>query len=223
MAQSTQESSLDKSDNLELDTFVKSDSVITTRTEQKIVTIDESRTGPCTIVQQPRMKLVIAQHSYLTQDSKKLSFKKGDVVRVFDDSGKWHLGVLYQTASSNGMVSKHLENSLPKHFPPNLFIPYIPDSDEQEVVNLSIGPVSKSASQSQNQTRVYAKAAFKATKEQQLSFTRGDVISVISSKGEWHRGILVESSTYPLTGKILFYPSNYVQAEPPAPAVGRSE
>ena len=53
---------------------------------------------------------------------------------------------------------------------------------------------------------------FQGKKAYQMSFAKGDLIQVIDSKGKWNRGILHKSTTYPITGKKLFYPPNFVQA-----------
>ena len=209
-----------------MDAFVAGDTVIeniksteSELTEQKIEpTDDEPRAFPTSIDQPPRVKLVIAQRAYVARDSKKLSFSKGDVVRVIDESSKWHLGVLHQTTQPG-----HSDAVAPKHFPPNLFKPYDPDSGEQTVPVPAPDQVSQSAPQHQTQTKVYAKASFKATKEHQMSFAHGDVIRVVSSSGKWHKGVLVESSTYPVTGEVLLYPSNFIQADPPVSMVGSAE
>ena len=42
-----------------------------------------------------------------------------------------------------------------------------------------------------------------------MSFAKSDVIQVIKAEGGWHCGILRVSTTYPITGKILFFPSTF--------------
>ena len=58
---------------------------------------------------------------------------------------------------------------------------------------------------------VTARGSFSSTKDVQMSFMMGDTIGVYSDEGnKWHKGILVFSSKYKFTGKVLYYPSNFM-------------
>ena len=161
-----------------------------------------------------RAKLVIARHTFMTQKLDKLSFRKGDVVRVVDDSGKWHLGVIHKPVKMGDMESKSTGDSIvPKRFPPNLFKPYTQEPGEPAMppTEHTGGSVPHSQPAPQSQPRVYTTGAFKAKKDRQLSFARGDVIRVVSTSGKWHKGVLLKSSKYPITGDVLLYPPNFTK------------
>ena len=55
---------------------------------------------------------------------------------------------------------------------------------------------------------VIAKGPRQAKDPSQMSFAKGDIVEVTDSSGQWHLGILHQSSTYPITGEIKkFAPS----------------
>lgn len=56
-----------------------------------------------------------------------------------------------------------------------------------------------------------AKSNHVSTKPSIMSFAKGDFIERVSESGKWHKGILVKSSKYPCTGKVLYYPPNFVK------------
>ena len=57
---------------------------------------------------------------------------------------------------------------------------------------------------------VEAKRTWTSKKTNQLSFEEGDIIRVVNSTGNWHKGALFLSDLHPLTNKVLYYPSNLV-------------
>jgi len=59
---------------------------------------------------------------------------------------------------------------------------------------------------------VKAMASFQGRKPNQLSFSKGDLVEVVHSEGQWHCGILKKSVGFPITGQALFYPSNFFEA-----------
>jgi len=93
-----------------------------------------------------------------------------------------------------------------------------PGLGSKKEISPSLEPVNAALSRAGQQAMVnkkvfvIAKADFTSSKANQLSFKKGDTIQQLSNTGNWHRGVLTRSSFYPLTGKALFYPSNYVKA-----------
>ena len=60
-------------------------------------------------------------------------------------------------------------------------------------------------------TYVKTTAAYSATKDSRLSFSKGDVIEVINITGSWHVGRLVKARSHPITGEPKKYPPNFVK------------
>ncbi len=59
-------------------------------------------------------------------------------------------------------------------------------------------------------------ATYQATKPNQLSFSKGDIIKVVlRTNRPWHSGILYKSDTHLVNGIVAFYPSNYVKYAQP--------
>jgi len=58
---------------------------------------------------------------------------------------------------------------------------------------------------------VRARAKFKGTKDNQMSFEKGDLIEVLRDSGKWYVGILRRSKEHDITGKKMYVPSNYVE------------
>ena len=74
-----------------------------------------------------------------------------------------------------------------------------------------VAGVPAAAAESSGRKKVTALRDFKASKPVQMSFAKGDVIEVVNTSRAWHTGVLVTSSAYPITGKTLYYPPNFVR------------
>ena len=144
--------------------------------------------------------LVVARRDFTAQKAAQMSFAKGDVIRVVDTTGAWHKGVLHQS-STQPITGKTL------YYAPKLVKPV--DTDE----TASSGAAAPAAAEvkKQEEILVVALADYKATKPVQMSFSKGDIITESDSTGSWHKGVLKTSTTYEITGKLLYYPPNFVK------------
>jgi len=74
------------------------------------------------------------------------------------------------------------------------------------------GQVKAGSGEIESQTfLVLAKSAYAARKPTQMSFGKGDTIEVSDTTGRWWKGVLTASTTQPITGTRLNFPSNFVK------------
>ena len=64
---------------------------------------------------------------------------------------------------------------------------------------------------------VVARTSYEAQTQRQLSFVRGDVVQVVNTSAKWHTGILIKSSKYPITKKVMYFPPSFFKPKRPDP------
>ena len=139
-------------------------------------------------------KTVTALRDFKASKPVQMSFTKGDIIEVYDTNRAWHAGVLLKS-SAYPITGKRL------YYPPK-FVRATKKNPEKS----NVEPVIVSTSPDAEYSHV-ARRSFQATKPNvQMSFAKGDLIKAVDTKGKWHKGILVKSSTHPITGKLLYYP-----------------
>jgi len=47
-----------------------------------------------------------------------------------------------------------------------------------------------------------------------MSFAKGDLLEVTTFRQNWHRAVLKQSKTFPITGDILSVPANFLKLKP---------
>jgi len=93
--------------------------------------LDESDNATASVEDliQDKLRLVVAKYSFEAKKDNQLSFKKGDVIRVTMDSGKWHLGVIHYSVDAPGVVIKNT-NAIPQKYPPKYMMPFTDDCEK---------------------------------------------------------------------------------------------
>jgi len=87
-----------------------------------------------------------------------------------------------------------------------------PDQKEHKKAEMQAQPDQKEHKKAE--IIVETRTNFTARKSNQMSFCRGASIREVSAIGKWHRGVLLTccgSEIHPITGQVLFYPSNFVR------------
>ena len=172
-----------------------------------------------------------------TFESKKptqMSFNKGDVIRhVRIKNENWHIGVLMtsELLEPTGPVPQDVELSYPVKYVKPMLSDIAPEGKEDiqvgdstpgDVASALEGNKSEDSLQSSNivkrsrgfknkNTLMIARAAFKGTKDKHMSFDKGDLIEILRDSGKWDLAILKQSKSYPITGKRLYVPHNYLK------------
>lgn len=148
--------------------------------------------------------MVIALSSFEANRPTQMSFAKGDTIEVVAAVGKWHTGILVK--SSKYPITKET-----LMYPSNFCKPRSAAARPKPSLMNSVQRTTSSWSHPKAAVKlVEAKSAFAARKPSQMSFAKGDLIEVVKEEGKWHVGILRKSTTCEITGKKLYYPSNYV-------------
>ena len=187
--------------------------------------------------QELRVRCIAA---YRAKKPHHMSFNKGDVIRHVRMKDKhWHVGVLVdsellvqdQTAPQDvelcypvkyvePVMEKGVaavtpgETETPPALTPGTRTPgdITPPLERLEDKPLLLKDEKKSRVLKRKNTIMIARASFKGKKDKHMSFEKGDLIEVIKETGKWDLGILKQSKTYPITGKKLYFPHNYVKA-----------
>ena len=137
----------------------------------------------------PGRELMRCKFSYVAKKSTLLSFKKGDIIERVDKSGKWHIGILRNSADpQNSQIGKKL------YYPPNYVEPLGRDTishtkraaerkhikprarENHSNPPLQIGPAK---------ALKMARSAYVARNSNQLTFEKGDIIKVVKSSGRF--------------------------------------
>ena len=195
------------------------DSTLDTTTTSTAVTISNVSVNPD---QSPAAatspSFVMAIRQYKARKPQQMSFAKGDVIRVVRTKGQWHEGVLYKSSTFP------VDNKTTLFYPSNLVQPYDATAANSDTNTGEQGNDNPTNEVSRDDTavvddakvvkvvKVVALRECKATKPIQMSFAKGDIIRVLDSKNTWHKGVLVQSSSYPINDKPLFFPPNFVRA-----------
>ena len=126
--------------------------------------------------------------------------------------GKWHQGILLHSSKypvtkqvlfypSNLCITKALAQNVPVE---RVLTRFAVNPEHHHRSNYPIHPDNP-------KNPINTRVAFAAKKPGQMSFGKGDVIDVVRAQGKWHVGVLRKSTTQPITGQKLVYPSNFVK------------
>ena len=146
---------------------------------------DVKSTIPTPFVSDDASPIVVAVRAYQADRASQMSFEKGDTIKVVDDSSRWHKGVLLTTSGSHPCDGTVLL------FPPTYVrvpadrrtsISTTGTRDQKlrqssPVKRRSVS-VKRSSGSLGKGSRVQAKSNFKAAKDSQMSFHKGDIIEV---------------------------------------------
>ena len=160
----------------------------------------------------PVVRVVIAKYAFNANNPVQLSFCQGDVIQEVNATGNWHRGILLICCGSG----RHAITGKVLSYPSNFVTlpgsarththPIEPDQPPREGSSTNVEASSLSSG-----NVVMTRVAYQAKKPNQMSFGKGDLIEVRSTKGNWHKGVLIKSESHILTGQIKLYPKTFVR------------
>ena len=120
-----------------------------------------------------------------------------------------HTGVLIKSA-------RYPISNTPGFYPPNFFAlhsgPALLGQSAQSNSSRNADDNAAVVTDPPVKTYVMTRSEYTARMDAQLSFSKGDVIEVVSAAGTWHLGRLVKAQSHPITGEAKRYPSNFVRS-----------